>query len=74
MKEALKTVLENLTDKQKAVAQGCKDLDELFAYLGKEGIELPDDIVDEVAGGGWITLIPPEVEEQLKAFKTVTGK
>ena len=51
MKEALKTVLENLTDEQKEVAKECKDLDELFAYLGKEGIEIPDDLVDMVAGG-----------------------
>ena len=51
LEEALKGVWDSLTDEQKAKAKDCKTLDELTALAGKEGIELPDEALDHVAGG-----------------------
>ena len=52
MKETLKGIYENLTDEQKAKAKACKSPDELMKLAGEWGIELPDDMIDAVAGGG----------------------
>ena len=30
----------------------CKNMDEMMALAGEWGIELPDDVLDAVAGGG----------------------
>lgn len=51
MKEILKGIYENLTDEQKAKAKACKNMDELMKLAGEWGIELPDDMLDAVAGG-----------------------
>ena len=51
MKEALKGIYENLTDEQKEKAKACKSADELMALLGEWGVELPDELLDGVAGG-----------------------
>lgn len=51
MNEALIEIYENLTDEQKEKAKACKTMDELNAFAGKEGIELPDEVLDAVAGG-----------------------
>ena len=48
---ALKGIWESLTDEQKEKAKTCKSWDELTALAGKEGIELPDEVLDAVAGG-----------------------
>ncbi len=48
---ALKGIWDSLTDEQKEQAKGCKTLDELAALAGKEGIELPDEVLDQVGGG-----------------------
>lgn len=48
---ALKGIYDNLTDEQKAKAKACKTMDELTALAAKEGIELPDEALDQVAGG-----------------------
>ncbi len=40
-----------MTPEQKAKAQVCKNVEELSAFMGEEGIELPDEILDEVGGG-----------------------
>ncbi len=52
LQEALKGVYDSLTDEQKEKAKACKTMDELTALAGKEGIELPDEVLDAVAGGG----------------------
>ena len=52
MKEALKSVYNNLTDGQKEKAKSCKTYEELMDFAGKEGIELPDDIAEAVLGAG----------------------
>ena len=51
MKEALKSVYNNVTDEQKEKVKACKTNEELMDFAGKEGIELPDDLVEAVAGG-----------------------
>lgn len=51
MKKALKEIFDKLTDEQKEKAKACKTMDELMEFIGKEGIELPDDLLDNVAGG-----------------------
>ena len=51
MKEALKDIFEKLTDEQKEKAKACKNEDELMNLLGEWEIELPDELVDNVAGG-----------------------
>ena len=48
---ALMEFFDNLTDGQKEKAKECKTMDELMDFAGKEGIELPDDLLDNVAGG-----------------------
>ncbi|MBE7008748.1 MAG: hypothetical protein E7422_06390 [Ruminococcaceae bacterium] len=49
--EALKGIWDSLTDEQKEKAKACKTMDELTALAGKEGVELPDELLDAVAGG-----------------------
>lgn len=48
----LKGIYDSLTDEQKAKAKACKSMEELTVLAGKEGIELPDEMLDAVAGGG----------------------
>lgn len=53
--EALKGISEKMTDEQKETAKSCETMDELMKFLGREGIELPDELLDDVAGGvGWL--------------------
>ena len=52
MNAALKGIYDSLTDEQKEKAKACKTMDELTELAGKEGIELPDEVLDAVAGGG----------------------
>lgn len=49
--ELLKGIWENLTDEQKEKAKACKTADELIKLAGEEGIELPDEALETVAGG-----------------------
>ena len=51
LEEALKGIWDSLTDEQREKAKACKTLDELTAFAGKEGVELPDELLDAVAGG-----------------------
>ena len=41
----------DLTEEQKAGVKACTDTEELMAFISKEGMELPDDVLDAVAGG-----------------------
>ncbi|MBR4442398.1 MAG: hypothetical protein IKS52_03920 [Clostridia bacterium] len=47
----LKEIFDSLTDEQKEKAKQCRTMDELMELAGKEGIELPDEALDQVAGG-----------------------
>ena len=49
--ETVKGVWDSLTAEQKEKAKDCKTWDELAAFAGREGIELPDELLDAVAGG-----------------------
>ena len=49
--ELLKGIWESLTDEQKEKAKACKTTDELLKLAAKEGIELPNEMLDKVAGG-----------------------
>ena len=48
---ALKGIYDSLTDEQKEKAKNCKTMDELTALAAKEGVELPDEVLETVAGG-----------------------
>ncbi len=49
--EPLRGIWDSLTDEQKEKAKACKTLDELTELAGREGIELPDEVLDAIAGG-----------------------
>ena len=51
MEKSLQEFFEKLTDEQKEKAKECKTLEELMDFFGKEGLELPDELLDSVAGG-----------------------
>ncbi len=49
--ELLKAAWDSLTEEQKAKAKECKTAEALVQFAGQEGIELPDELLDAVAGG-----------------------
>ena len=51
MEEAFKSIYDNLTDEQKAKVKACKTMDEMMVLAGEWGVELPDEVLDAVAGG-----------------------
>ena len=51
LNKALEGLWDSLTDEQKEKAKECKSMDELTALAGREGVELPDELLDAVAGG-----------------------
>lgn len=51
LNRALAGIWDSLTDEQKAKAKECKSMDELAALAGAAGVELPDEMLDAVAGG-----------------------
>ena len=51
LNEQMTELVNGLTDEQKEKIKACKDLDELTALLGEMGVELPDELLNEVPGG-----------------------
>ena len=51
LNELLKGIWDSLTDEQKEKIRACKTAQEAIVLAGEEGIELPDEILDAVAGG-----------------------
>ena len=51
---ALKELWNGLTEEQKEKAKQCQSMDELTVLAGKFGVELPDEMLDAVAGGGYV--------------------
>ena len=51
LNETLKGIYDTLTDEQKKQAKECKTTEELMALAGEWGLELPDEMLDAVAGG-----------------------
>ena len=52
LNDMLKSIYDSLTDEQKEKAKQCKTMDELMLLAGEWGVELPDEVLDAVAGGG----------------------
>ena len=44
---------ENLSPEQQERARACKNPEELAALAQEEGVELSDDMLDGIAGGGY---------------------
>ncbi len=57
LNEQLNKALASLTDEQKAKAKACKTVKELLDYLSAEGVELPDEVLEKVAGGDGVPAI-----------------
>ena len=69
LNDMLRDVLDSLTEEQKEKARACRTDEELIALAAKEGVELPDETLDAVAGGG---CGDPKPEEP-KGFVQETG-
>ena len=52
LRKLLEGIYDSLTDEQKEKVRACKSDKELRALLSAEGVELPDEMLDEVSGGG----------------------
>ena len=52
LEETAKKFLDSLTDEQKEKVKACKNGEELQDLIAKEGVELPDELMENVAGGG----------------------
>ena len=50
--EKLQALLDSLPDEQREKVAACKNSDELLALLGELGVELSDELMDKIAGGG----------------------
>ncbi len=51
LNDALEEMWDSLTDEQREKAKQCKTMDELMQLAGRMGVELPDELLDNVAGG-----------------------
>lgn len=54
--ELLRGLLDTLSDEQREKAGRCRNAAALFSFLGEEGVAIPDELLDEAAGGagvGW---------------------
>ncbi len=47
----LEKISERLSDSQKEKAKKCNTIQELTEFMAKEGIELSDEIMEQIAGG-----------------------
>ena len=52
MNEIVEKFIGGLTDEQKEKAMSCENMDEFKKLAGEWGLELPDELVTGVAGGG----------------------
>ena len=67
LNETLKGIYDSLTEEQKKKAKACKTMDDFLKFAGEEGIELPDETLDSVAGG--VLMIDPKTAELLTTGK-----
>ena len=63
LSEQMAEVLNGLTDEQKEKANACKTFEELITLLGEMNVSLPDELMDEVAGGGQYVFYGSEVPD-----------
>ncbi len=50
LNRAITGIWDSLTDEQKAKAKACNSMDELASLAASAGVELPDEMLDAVAG------------------------
>ena len=67
----LNNFFDNLTDEQKEKAKACKTADEFTAFAEKEGIELTDEMLDEVAGGRYSAHNIPKIDTHGKIKRRI---
>ena len=67
LQEALKSIWDSLSDEQKEKAKACKTMDELMELAGREGMELPDELLDDDAGGGLLGRLREPIKERIVA-------
>jgi hypothetical protein len=67
----LNELWDSLTDEQKAKVKECKTADGLVELAGREMIELPDEMLDAVSGGGPTNHF--EVGKHTKKKKTIVS-
>ena len=60
--EAFRKFCNKLSDDQKRRAQKCQTWDELMEFAGNEGLELPDEFLDYIAGGKTISFRPVQLD------------
>ena len=51
-KESLERIFAQLSDEQKEQFRNCKDMDEVMKLANEENVELSDDQLESLAGGG----------------------
>ncbi len=51
MKATIKGFYDNLSDDLKEKVKACKTMEEVMELAAKEGIELPDEVVEDISGG-----------------------
>ncbi len=76
--EKLKTMLgelwDSLTDEQKEKAKACKTVDDFLKFAGEEAIELPDEMLDQVAGGHIFKSTDPRSSMPWRVINNKTGE
>ena len=73
LNKALEGLWDSLTDEQKEKAKACKSMDELTALAGQMGVELPDELLDSVAGGVVVERAPVKADMWSMPTKKDTG-
>ena len=73
MAEMLNGIIDSLTEEQKEKYKACKTTEEILELAAREGVELPDEAMDEIAGGGCGTTYECSVCGRIvgKDYKTV---
>ena len=74
MQAAFEKFCEKLTDEQKEKVKQCKDWNEVMEFAGREGVELPDEFLDSVAGGFTPDWKPVELTYDVPSTKTKKKK
>ena len=71
LEEALKNFYNSLTDEQKEKVKACKSSED-FLKLTEEGLELPDEIMDNVAGGDFFDAFKAVITVVQYTFKDIS--
>ena len=69
IEEMLIVFFENLTDEQKEKVKECKTEQELNDFIEKEGIELPDELLEAASGG-----FDPSILVQYKKIPLISAE